>query len=114
MIDKLLVSNNYKYNNQTFNVSNDGVHDSLVNSTYISAVDIERMILNFKVKVPANELDENYQKDFFQTTIDVEKFLKGVRGNYVINTFMGNFVKSLDFEPSFPFKKVKIERNTLQ
>lgn len=41
----------------------------------------------------------------FKTVIDLEKFLKGVSGNQIISTIIGNIAKTAGFELKFPFMK---------
>lgn len=67
------------------------------------------MIGNVRITTPIDDDDKTYEKQFFRTSIDVEKLLKGVQGNFVMKVFLENFFQSIDFEPKFPMKKVRIK-----
>lgn len=67
---------------------------------------IENIFWNIKIQVPESDTDENFEKIFFTTDVDVDRLVKGVRGNYVISTLYNNLVKSMDFDFKFPMKAV--------
>lgn len=85
---------------------NDGIHDSSLDIDAESFAVIEKMMVRVKINLALDENDRSYQKQFFQTSVDVKRLLDGVQGNFVIKMFMENLYKSIDFEPKFPFKKV--------
>lgn len=59
------------------------------------------------INVPESENDMEYRREFFKASIDAEKILDGKFGSYVLKAIMENFIKSMEFDPKFPFKKVQ-------
>lgn len=59
------------------------------------------------MNMPDDKNDDEYKREFFKTSIDAQKILKGIYGNYVTESIMENFVKSINFDTKFPIKKVK-------
>lgn len=96
------MSCNEKLGNLSIKVS-DG---NTISGTYDSLVVIEKMMVQLKIMVPADENDKSFQKQFFKTSIDVQKLFNGVQGSFVLKVIMENFFKSIDFEPKFPLPKV--------
>lgn len=107
MVDHINVNCNYKVVNLTVKVLNDGSGGSLLNATLELFETIENFLASIIVRVPANEKDKNYQKEFYRTTIDFKKVLKGIQPSFVAKVIMENFQKAADFEVKFPFQKVK-------
>lgn len=85
---------------------NDGVHDSVLNITIEHKFDVLQMRMLVKVNLPIDKRDTTYQRELFQTNVDVEKLFKGITGTFVLNTFMENFRDCIDFEPKLPFRAV--------
>lgn len=91
-------------------VYNDGVHDSLINSTMTVFETIENIFVSVIIKVPADKNDKHYQKEFYRTTADMKKLLSGIEASFVAKVVMENFRKSVDFELKFPFQKVEVQQ----
>lgn len=90
-----------------FSIQNDGVHDTIINFYAETFAVIEKMSGHVRITTPMNDDDKTYEKEFFRTSVDVEKLMKGVQGNFVIKVFLENFLKSIEFEPKFPMNKVR-------
>lgn len=88
-------------------VVNDGEHDSLMSWSLELFKVLEKATIAVIVKVQENEKDLNCVKDFFRTTVDLQKLFKGAQGSFVAKVLMENFFTSIDFEPKFPFEKVR-------
>jgi hypothetical protein len=56
--------------------------------------------------VQNDENDKNFVRELFKSTLDLEKAMKGIYGNFLLRTFFENAAKSVDFELKLPFKKV--------
>lgn len=106
MVDYILVQPNYKVANLTFQVHNDGVHESLISASCEFYQDIEKMMLHIKVNFPDNPADSDFSREFMKTSVDVRKILEGAGGNFLVRSFMENIYKSVDFDLKFPVKKV--------
>jgi hypothetical protein len=103
----LYVNCNYTYNNFSFKLHNDGVTDTVFNIRQEFFTVVKKIWAHVKVNVPANDNDINYSVDFFKTSVDAEKFLKGVKGNYVLKVYADAFFNSADRKIEFPLQKVK-------
>lgn len=88
-------------------VYDDGANGSLLYVHLELFAKIRKAVFNFKIYRPEFPNDQNFQKEFFRTSIDVESFFKGVQGNFVSRVVLENFVSSIDFEPKFPLKQVR-------
>lgn len=80
--------------------------ESSISATFDSLFVIEKMMVQLKLMVPSDDNDKSFQKEFFRTSIDVQKLFNGVQGNFIVKVIMENFFKSIDFEPKLPFPKV--------
>lgn len=85
---------------------NDGVHDTVSNATIESLVTSYGVTLNIIVKLPENSKDFNYQRILIRNTVNLDKFVKGNRGNFLTAILMEQVMKFFDFEIKFPFPKV--------
>lgn len=97
----------------TVQLFNDQVHDTSMSGTLHLFTDVEKLTGTFKVKIPENEADTNYRRILISSPFDAGKLLDGARGNFVMRTFAENFLKSIDFKPKFPLKKVSLHLNKL-
>jgi hypothetical protein len=86
---------------------NDGIHSSILCSAIDLRVDLLKLIVRLIIRSQENEQDRDYQHVFFQTSIDAEKFLKGIGGVMFLKGFVRDLKKSVDFELKLPFKKVE-------
>jgi hypothetical protein len=87
--------------------TNDGIHDSVISSAYNLKFDLEKLSARLIFRLQENDRDELYQREFFQTSVDISKFVKGIGMNsFIAKTILGSFKKlgSLDFH--FPIRKV--------
>jgi hypothetical protein len=86
----------------------------LISGTSELKLDILKLTARIIIRVPENEKDSNFQRDLFQTSVDFEKFLKGIGGNWVTRGIMADLRSHLDFEPKVPLPKVLILLNQLK
>lgn len=91
-----------------YTLINDGIHPYSLNVTIETLAVITKLLIYIKIRVPENENDENYQREFISTVIDVEKALRGLQKNSIVNKLIENSLKTSDVELKFPIKKVKI------
>lgn len=73
-----------------------------------SLVEIQKLMAFIVMKVPENDKDKNYQKEFFRTSIDFQKIFNGVQGSFISKILTESLFKHADFQLKFPFKKVKL------
>lgn len=86
---------------------NDGIHDTIVNASIESIVEIHGITLNFIAKCPDTSSDLSYQRVFLRTSVNVDKFINGNRGNFMTAILLEQILKKLDFELKFPLPKVE-------
>lgn len=77
-----------------------------MNVTIFLFVVINKVIVKVSINIPEDNSDKNFRREFFRTSIDVEKIFDGIQGNFASRAFMENFYKSIDFEPKMPLEKV--------
>lgn len=106
IVNQINVNNNYQHGNLTTKLTNDGVHDSVINATLETFSTFGKMTMIIRLNIPLNDQDNEYRREFFKTSVDVGKFFQGVQTNFVVKTFSDVFLKSADFEPKLPFPKV--------
>jgi hypothetical protein len=87
---------------------NDGIQSSILCGALDLRVDLLKLIVRLIIRNQEDEQDRDYQHVFFQTSIDAEKFLKGIGAIMFLKGFIRDLKKSVDFELKFPFKKVEI------
>lgn len=80
---------------------NDGIHDTWMNLSAEAVVVIYGLIVNVVVKMPDTAMDKNYQRVYLRTSVNIEKFKKGNRGNFLIAIFMEQMLCAIDFELKF-------------
>jgi hypothetical protein len=110
IIHQIDLKNNLKFFDVNVTLINDGVRNTLISGTGEFYFDLLKMTVKLLVRLPENDRDENYQRVFFRTSIDLTKFFNGIGGtNPVTKALMESFTKSIDFDPKLPLKKVVIE-----
>jgi hypothetical protein len=71
-------------------------------------VDLEKLIIRLLIKIPANDDDENYQREFFRTSINVTKYAGEIgRMSLFAKTILESYNNSTDLKLQFPMKKVR-------
>lgn len=93
--------------NITFQLFNDKIHDTAITFILNLFSEVEKMKCIFTVNLPENEADKSFKRTLMSSSVDMSKLLDGTRGNFVVQAFMENYMKSINFEPKLPFKKVK-------
>lgn len=81
---------------------------TIANITFENFYEIERLMLTLKINIQENEQDDKYQKQIARTSIDVSKLLKDINSNFIFKTISGDLLSSLDFDPNFPWERVRI------
>lgn len=87
---------------------NDGIHDTVFNVVMETFVDIYGLTINFVLKLPETSSDTKYGREFLRTSVSIDKFLNGNRGNYLVALLLDQVMKYIDFEIKFPLPKVSI------
>lgn len=93
--------------NVTSEIFNDGLHDTLINMTVQYFVTIETEMLYIKFNLPLYEGDDRYQRRILSTVTNMNKFMKGVNGNFVTKSILERLSLSIDFPLEFPLEPVR-------
>lgn len=104
---------NPEFGNTSISCKNDDIHDTVTNFTIVLYKPITNVFAYIEIRSRESEDDKVYKRIYFQSTIDVAKILKGVRGNFVISYFSDMVLKSLDFELKFPLPNGTYSGNNL-
>jgi len=105
VVDRLILTPNEKLVSSNATMYNDRVHDTLFNGVYELLADVQQIFVSLKIDTPEDKDDKKYQRELFRTSINGQKILGGINGNYFTKSIMENLQKSLGFEPTFPIKK---------
>lgn len=92
--------------NASVSISNDGIHDTLINATFTTKVEVKKLLVYVSIRLPESRNDEQYKREFLKTTFDVEKLFNGIFSNVLGRSFMENFRSSANFELKLPLKTV--------
>lgn len=107
-IHYIVISSNEKVSKTTFKIYYDKNNNTVLNTDLILLVDVEKMVSTVKISVPENKKDKSFRKEVFKTSIDMDKLFNGVQGTYFAKVLLENYFTSINFEPKFPLKKVRI------
>lgn len=104
------VSNEIDKNIANLNITlyNDGIHNTMVDVVVNFLVVAHGFSYEIALNMPESRNDRSFKRLFLRTAVDIEKFLKGNRGNFVVAMLLDQYLKCLDFELKFPLKKVKL------
>lgn len=92
--------------NIQMNVSSDRISDPIVNIRLETFVTLTKLFAYATIHLPQDQNDDKYRTEFIKTVIDIEKLLKGITGNIIVKSFLGDLFKSITFKPKFPFAPV--------
>lgn len=93
---------NFKYNHTC-----DGIQECRINVNIDSFFEVTKILIYLKIRTPENENDREFKRELIRTVVDVEKVIKGVFGNPVIQAITKDLLKSINFPLKFPFPPVR-------
>lgn len=105
-VDRLIVNNNDDVARLTVKVLSERNTNSIMNVTIEFKEVTQKLTAILTMNVPESENDQNYRREYFKSSVDVEKIFDGKFGSFIVKSFMENFIKSMEFVPKFPFEKV--------
>lgn len=78
-----------------------------VNLTVHNFGTVNSAIVYLSVRIPESLQDVSFQREVLRTTTDVDRFLKGLTGNFLATFLLRqNILDFFDFPPKFPLEKV--------
>jgi hypothetical protein len=102
----ITIDSNLQIVNISSEILNDGVHATLISGSGDLHYDLLKLTARLIIRVPESDSDKRYNREIFQTSVDIEKFLKGVGGNWFTREIMKDIKSCLDFEAKLPVPKV--------
>lgn len=87
---------------------NDGVHNTIIDVIVNFFVVVHGFSFEVALNLPETNDDLNFRRLFLKTSVDVEKHVKGNRGNFLVAFVLDHYIKGFDFELKFPLKQASI------
>lgn len=104
---KLEINNNYNFVNNSAKLFNDGVHDTVFNTSMETFVVLENILSVIKLSIPADANDRSYDREVIKSSFDLGKFLHTVRSNFLAKSVYEVYSKALDSNATLPLPKVR-------
>lgn len=98
---------NPKIGSYSWNVTNSGNRPSILNITFELQTNLSKVLLAFKLNLPIDSDDNEYQRELFKSNIDLDKAFTGIHGSTFIKNMLGTLAQFIDFELKLPLLKVK-------
>jgi hypothetical protein len=103
---------NKKVMNVSYTMYNDKLHGFSFDLTAEYYFNVTKLFIYFKLSVPENYQDTNFKREYYKTVFDVEKAMKGMQRNFMVNLIIDMFTASRKFEFKMPLTKVdKFEKD---
>lgn len=93
------------------NLANDGVHSTSANVSVLLFKTWTSAKCYLKVCLSASQNDRTFSIELLNTVLDMSKLMNGVVSNAFMKSVLGSALKSIEFEPKFPFQPVNFEFN---
>lgn len=86
----------------------DGNRECLVTFKATTFVRIDKLLIYVKLFFPEDDNDREFKRRIMETVVDVEKILRGINANPLLNVFMKDFFDrtKVDFAFELPFEPV--------
>ncbi|CRK89143.1 CLUMA_CG002904, isoform A [Clunio marinus] len=104
MIDNINLKFNKNITNISYTLQNDGIHSTSLNVSFDNFYDIGKLRFTFSINFPENDQDQRYKREYFRTTADLGKLLKGAFGNSFTEQMIRNVMVTTK-NLSIPLKK---------
>lgn len=85
-----------------FSTPSDGVSSTLFNITLHYFKPVYGVKLEFKIYVSDNAEDTTFLREFFRTSLDIQKLIDGINGNSLLKGLGERLMNSMDFKIRFP------------
>jgi hypothetical protein len=99
------------FNKKVMNVSYEmynGVNGFSFDLTAEYYFNVTKLFTYFKLSVPENTQDKSFKREYYKTVFDVEKAMKGMQGNFMVNLIIDMFTANRKFEFKMPLMKVNL------
>lgn len=90
------------------NLANDGIHSTSANVSVSLFKTWTSAKCYLKVCLAASQNDRTFSIEVLNTVFDMSKIMNGVVTNVFMKSVLGSALKSIEFEPKFPFRPVTI------
>lgn len=92
-IDHVKLDVNPKLANVSVQHAPNAKGESVSNITIVSYVNVTKLLVYVSLRIPENKSYREYKQELVKTVADVEKVLKGLQSNPVVNGFVDNILK---------------------
>jgi len=104
--DSVISTSNPLYANFSSTIHKINVTDTLLNVSFEYFQDVAKFTVKFRLSVPKDKNDRNYEKVVLESATNICKMAKGIIGDFLVRMIMEDFSKFANFNISCPFKKV--------
>jgi len=104
--DSIISTSNPLYANFSTSINKINVTDTAVNVYFEYFQDVTKFTVKFKLSIPKDKNDQNYEKVLLDSATNVCKMAKGIVGDFLVKMIMEDFSKFADFNITCPWKKV--------
>jgi hypothetical protein len=94
--------------NLTIDFYNDRIHGAVLNATLEWKVVITQYKAEVKVMTQEDKSDKIFNREFFRTSFNLNRLLRGVYGNFLVRLFFEQLTKSAKYPIKLPIEKVCI------
>ncbi|CRK89141.1 CLUMA_CG002902, isoform A [Clunio marinus] len=102
---------NKNVTNISYTLQNDGVHATLVYVSFDNFYEVVKARIRCSINFPENDRDREYKRQYFKTSVDFERLLKGVFGNSLIEKVARQIFETKNL--SMPLKQGRYYLNDL-
>ncbi|CRK89140.1 CLUMA_CG002901, isoform A [Clunio marinus] len=94
---------NKNITNASYTLQNDGIHSTSISITIETFYEAVKGRITGSINFPENDSDREYKRQYFKTSLDYERLLKGVFGNSLIEKVARQILETTNL--TIPLKK---------
>lgn len=106
-IDRFTMQSNPAICDVAINYTHDARRNSIVDVNFTTFITVTSERIYVKARVPENENDWEFKREFLSTVVETEKIYRGMHSNPLLKIFCSDIFKSMEFDMKFPFPPVR-------
>ncbi|CRK89142.1 CLUMA_CG002903, isoform A [Clunio marinus] len=103
IIDHINMNFNKNITNISYTLQNDGIHSTLINLTIETFYEVVKSRITGSINFPENDRDREYKRQYFKTSLDTARLLKGAFGNSITKALAQKILETKNL--TIPLKK---------
>lgn len=107
-VDRHTLEFDKKFMNWTLSYTSGRDRNSVNNFTFQTNTTLTKVLIYFTCCVAEDSNDKEYRREVVRTVIDLGKFFKGLQGNPLMRSLIGNLKRGLQTEMKFPLLPVNM------